>query len=135
MAHHARAEREEAREAVVTYRAEVCRLQDEIEEREYFHAWTSDREIPADVEREVKRRTATLEASLRAAVSQHRASAYRWERARVAYEARFTAIESIALALEDALPGDAWHAANALRRLAAGELTPDEALEEAWPGE
>ncbi len=135
LAHRARAERDEAREAVVTYRAEVRRLQDEFEEREYFHAWTSDREIPADVERETKRRTATLETSLRAVTLQFKAAIARRDRHNATVNARFTAIESIARALEDALPGDQWHAAHALRRLATGEITPDEALKEAWPGE
>ncbi|OKI19285.1 hypothetical protein [Streptomyces sp. CB03911] len=130
-----RFERREAEEARSVYRAEVRRLQDEIERREYFHAWTSDREIPADVGREVQRRTEQLESRVRMLQAQIRGQATRHAKQRTADAACFTAMESIARALEDALPGDQWHTAHALRRLAAGEITPDEALKEAWPGE
>ncbi|MFI6444693.1 hypothetical protein [Kitasatospora sp. NPDC050543] len=113
---------------VAVYRAEVRRLQDYIEHREYLHAWPSDREIPADVDREVKRQTAGLEMSLRAVIGQLRAGAVRRATRNAEVNARLTAIESIACALEDALNGDSWYAAHAIRRLAAGDITPDEAL-------
>jgi len=41
---------------------------------------------------------------------------------------RLDAITQLACALQDYLPGDAWHLAHAIKQVASGEITPAEAL-------
>ncbi|MFD8595400.1 hypothetical protein ACFV1L_10400 [Kitasatospora sp. NPDC059646] len=72
--------RREADEARDVYRAEIRRLQDQVAEREYFHTWAPSRELPADVDREVKRRTEELEQRVYGLQAQLRAQARRYER-------------------------------------------------------
>jgi hypothetical protein len=44
-------------------------------------------------------------------------------------------IAAIASALEDMLPGDAWHTAHAIKQLASGEIDGETAMKEAFPHE
>lgn len=44
-------------------------------------------------------------------------------------------IAAIASALEDMLPGDAWHTAHAIKQLASGEIDGETAMKEAFPNE
>lgn len=65
---------------------------------------------------------ADLERARRVAVALEQENAHQTE--------LLAAIEAIADGLEDRLPGDAWHLANTIKRLAKGEITATEALTE-----
>ncbi|MEU5302238.1 hypothetical protein ACH4YO_23785 [Streptomyces noursei] len=62
------------------------------------------------------------------AISEAEAERDRHAEAATELAERLTVAAQLARALGDALPGDEWHLADAIRRLCSGESTPEQAL-------
>ncbi|MGY0065190.1 hypothetical protein ACWY4P_53720 (plasmid) [Streptomyces sp. LZ34] len=64
------------------YRAEILRLQDELETAAYDRTWPADRTRPADVQREVDKAVAAEQRRTRTVEMQFKAASERWRRQR-----------------------------------------------------